>query len=233
MHPSVPKTPLSMFEFGQDFSDFLLKNGASFNNSLLHHVLRAQKRHFEEANNPLRAFDLYHQFSQGSESIPEFCRLLEAFFNCIAKVRTKNEPSQNDGISGHIIWPSKPHPSSQPPAVPSTSSSSSRLPSPSVPLPKKQLSKAEKSRTRVDEVLGPSEFTTPALNSLIEMTLSNSYQLGNSNEISKGKHKMENNILLSEHRSSDCIIRLYFGALIVHVPDNTFMNREVQSAGYF
>ncbi|KAM7537887.1 hypothetical protein Aperf_G00000072207 [Anoplocephala perfoliata] len=180
-------TTHSMFEFGQDFSDFLLKNGASFNSTLLQHVLRAQKRHFEETSSPFCAFDLHHQISQGSENIPEFCRLLEVFFTCFAKARSKNETSQNDGISSHIIWPSKPQLSSQPLAVPSTSSSSSRLPSPSVPLPKKQLSKAEKSRTRVDEALGPSEFTTPALNSLIEMTLSNSYQLGNSNEIPKGK----------------------------------------------
>nr|CDS27211.2 ladybird [Hymenolepis microstoma] len=156
-----------MFAFGQDFSDFLLKNGPPFNNNLLQNILlRAQKRHFEEMNSP-----------QNPPILPQF-----------PQARNKTEVPQDSCFPDNIIWSPKPlHLPTQPVANPSTSNSSSRLPSPSASLQKKQFPKGVKSRTETDGVLSQNEFTTPALNSLIEMTLSNSYQLGNSSETCKSK----------------------------------------------
>ncbi|VDL20022.1 unnamed protein product [Hymenolepis diminuta] len=201
-----------MFEFGQDFSDFLLKNGPPFSNNLLQNaLLRAQKRHFEEINSPPTppvlpgAFDLFPQFPQGSENDPEFCRLLEVFLSCISRARTKTEAPQDSCFPNNIIWsPKLLHLPTQPIVNPSTSNSSSRLPSPSSTLQKKQFSKADKSRTETERVLSQNDFTTPALNSLIEMTRSNSYQLGNSNETSKSKsyQKQATGMSVSEELNS-------------------------------
>ncbi|VDM32413.1 unnamed protein product [Hydatigera taeniaeformis] len=174
-----------MFHFGRDFSHLLI-NGAPSNNLLQQALIRAQKRPSEQEGSFSSAFEPVSHIQQISANVHEFYHLLEIFFTCVLKARGKIDVSQEAiGTSNRIIWPPPPPPP-PPPPLPS-SSSASQLPSSSSSLPKKTISASEESRDQTVECINQREFATPALNSLIEMTLSKTYQLGNTNELPKAK----------------------------------------------
>ncbi|KAL5110908.1 Homeobox protein SMOX-5 [Taenia crassiceps] len=174
-----------MFHFGRDFSHLLI-NGATSSNLLQQALIRAQKRPSEQEGVFSSAFQPVPHLQQIGANVHEFYHLLEIFFTCVLKARGKVEgPQEGIGTSNRIVWPPPPPPP-PPPLLPS-SSSSSQLPSPSISLPKKTVSVSEESREQSEESVSQREFATPALNSLIEMTLSKTYQLGNTNELPKAK----------------------------------------------
>ncbi|VDD79153.1 unnamed protein product [Mesocestoides corti] len=175
-----------MFDFIQDIFH-LLPNGDQPNNLLQQALLRAEKMRLEQGSDLRGAFDTIPlmQTGQMAAGVGEFYRLLEIFFSCVLKTRNRTHAQQEGGGGGggrgsgttagssRVVWPPPPlHSLSQPPQT---------------PLPRGHLPN-EDSREKVNEVTNKSEFGTPALNSLIEMTLSKTYQLGNSDEIPKAKH---------------------------------------------
>ncbi|EUB63059.1 Homeobox protein SMOX-5 [Echinococcus granulosus] len=175
------QTTLIMFHFEQDFSHLI--NGAPPNNLLQQALIGAQKRSSEQEGSLSSAFEPVPQLQQVGANVHEFYHLLEIFFTCVLKARGKVDvPRETIGTSNRIIWPPPP----PPPPFPA-SSSSSQLPSPSISFPKKAISGSEESREQPEESVNQREFTTPALNSLIEMTLSKTYQLGNTNDSPKAK----------------------------------------------
>ena len=185
-----------MFNFGLDFSH-LLVNGIPTNNQLHQALIRAQSMPFEQKSGFSSAFEPVFQFQQPGANTHEFCRFLETFFNCVLKSRGKVDvPQRSIGASNGILWPPKtlsPPPTTAPAAQPqppvlSASSSSSQLPSPSLSVPRKPALNGEEAREQTSKTINQGKFATPALNSLIEMTLSKTYQLGNANEMAKGKY---------------------------------------------
>lgn len=203
-----------MFDFGEQISHLLQFGNPSFLHQalLLHSVMTCGGSDVNASVlDPLNSFQLStpppppsfasHHLLTAQETSPDICKLLEVFSSCLLKANGKQQqtpmaiqPPPPRPSRATTVWP----PVATGPLICGATTQSGGLQRPPRKRPvnveheapteieRKKLEKDEDEEVGVKD--GEAErFSTPALNSLIEMTLSKTYQMGAVGEGSKRK----------------------------------------------